>query len=94
MKAYAGKCGTDKQIDWAERIVKGLISGAEKITSRGVENGSITEEEKEQILYSLENNITYQSDANWWIDTRDNPITDKLLEICDGDLEEIIKKLK
>lgn len=93
MKAYAGKCGTDKQIDWAERIVKGLISGTEKITSRGVENGSITEEEKEQILYSLENNITYQSDANWWIDTRDNPITDKLLEICDDDLEEIIRKL-
>lgn len=87
MEGIEWKYGTDKQIDWAERLVRGLIKGANTYLEREVTKGQITDEEKDVVLISLDKNIIKNNDASWWIDNREEPILTKLEDICFSDPE-------
>ena len=87
--------GSDKQIDWAETLVKGTIRRAKELAEESVEKDLITSEEKDSFLTSLELAIPDKDDANWWIDIRDEKLTKKLYLILEDDEEakDIVRKM-
>lgn len=87
--------GSDKQIDWAEALVKGVVRRAKELAEDAVNNNKITSEEKDSFLTSLELAVPDKDDANWWIDIRDEKLTKKLYLILEDDEEakDIVRKM-
>lgn len=87
--------GSDKQIAWADRIVISFTSKAEALINEALENNKITQEEAQNLANTLGTHIQFQDDANYWIDTRNAPIIERMREILSSkeEMMQILNKM-
>lgn len=89
------RIGSEKQIDWAEEVVRGTLRRTHEMLTDGVTNGKITDEERVYVADAVETSIVTFDDANWWIDRRNESLKKKLYIILEDDDEakNIIRKM-
>lgn len=89
------RIGSEKQIDWAEEVVRGTLRRTQEMLTDGVTNGKITDEERVYVADAVETAIVTFDDANWWIDNRNESLKKKLYIILEDDDEakNIIRKM-
>lgn len=87
--------GSEKQIAWADRIVVSFTSKAEALINEALEKNKITQEEAQKLANTLGTQIQFQDDANYWIDTRNAPIIERMREILSSkeDMMQILDKM-
>lgn len=87
--------GSDKQIDWADRIVQRYVKKMNEMIASSFEEGLITEDEGKKLAGAIGKSTELQDDANWWIDNRDEKPKDLTMMLLEDDPEclNIAKKL-
>lgn len=94
-EGIAWSIGSNKQIDWAERICSGVIRKAKEMAESSAKDNLITEQEKDSFISALGIQVVGFDDTNWWIDIRDENLKKKLYLIFEDNEEmlNIVKKM-
>lgn len=94
-RQFEWSVGSENQITWADEILQRFVKKANKLIADSYEKGKITEQEGCTIKDKVTEAIYEHDDANWWIDTRNDSLEDRLKEMLDNDTEaiEIIEKM-
>lgn len=79
--------GTEKQIEWAERLVQNFVKEMNDLISEKCENGTITEDEGIKLKEAIEEGIVKKDEASYWIDSRNDSFKKKAYEILDFEEE-------
>lgn len=83
--------GSERQIGWAESVVSNFFDDAKDHINSQKNKGIISEEECNQLIDDLDQELYYQDNANYWIDSKDLEAEKRIKRLLPDN--EIVKKL-
>lgn len=87
--------GSEAQIDWANRVAKSFVEDMNDLQQANFDDGKITMQESDLLTDRLTEAVVNQTDANWWLDTRNQSLKKRCYELLEDDEEakNIVRKM-